>query len=597
MPQPPLFWIVLAICTPLALIASEGPSELDIAGRAHAPLAPPDQPLGDIGQWYILDVIETKSAAGATLTKLDDGSILVTGHTPEHDTYTITVRTTLKSITALRLDALADESLNSGGPGRPRNGNFTLTEWAVTAAPVNEPDAARPVQLTEAEADYSQRGYDAAFAIDGDPATGWSIGTGGTDHYLIARAISPIGDSDATLLTFTLVHNHPERKGGYNLGRLRLSACTTQAPPPAAHEPEFQPLLVNVGFAPMPIAAFTASSGATMTPHPSGDQSILISDGQPLNDTYTLELHTELEEVSGLRIEAIPDPSLPQNGPGRRSPTFAISEIDVQAAATDDPENRRLLVLTNPSATDAQRNLPVERAVDGNNKTFWGVNDRLPGPCAAAFAFESPITHESGTVFTVTLQQRVAVGRLRLSLSTARQSHYVTVQPRGTAKSKRMAAEKPPRIERYYNVGGTLYADPRGHQWLPTRRWRKGFDGYVGGLTYSSDLPLNPLLQRSLTGIDAFRAYLPNGRYRVALLFTEPRDTTTPGYRRFDVHLEGVKVLNDLDPVRATGAPGIPLVHVEPNVPVKDGVLDIEFYGDRPILSALAIGELQQKRD
>ena len=591
------WWVIVALAASIGLAAE--PSAVDMAGRPHPPLYTPDQPLGDIGHWYVLDVIETRSSGGATLTKLDDGSVLVTGHNADHDTYTVTVRTTLRKITALRLDALAEDSLPSNGPGRPRNGNFTLTQWSVTAAPADQPHGARPLRLTRATSDYSQRDYDAALAIDGDPATGWSIGNGGADHYLVAELDTPTDVAEATLLTFTLAHEHADRKQ-YNLGRFRLSATTRRPPPPAADEPQFQPLLVTVGFAPVPIAAFSSTSGATMTPHPSGDGSILVSGGQPLHDTYTLELRSELEQITGLRLEAIPDRSLPQGGPGRSSPTFAVSEVVVHAAAVQDPQSRRRIGLQQPSATDAQRNLPVERAIDGNEKTFWAVHARPPAtidersPCAAAFVFESPIGFEGGTVLTVELQQRLAIGRLRLSLSTAQERHHLTLEPRDAPGPRKNEPPEPPkRIERYYNVGGPLYADPRGRQWLPTRRWRKGFDGYVGGLTYSSDLPLNPLLQRSLTGIDAFRVHLPAGRYRVALLFAEPRDTTTAGYRRFDVHMEGVKVLNDLDPVRVTGAPGVPFVHVEPSVPVKDGVLDIEFFGDRPVLCAVAIIGLQ----
>src|SRR5687768_10257866 len=121
---------MLLLLGPLRGLAIE-PSPIDIAGRTHEPLQLPSQPLGDRGDWYVLDIIESKSAAGATLTKLDDGSIHLSGHDPQRDSYTLTVRTSLKGITAMRLDTLVDDSLPGGGPGRARNGNFTLTEFTV----------------------------------------------------------------------------------------------------------------------------------------------------------------------------------------------------------------------------------------------------------------------------------------------------------------------------------------------------------------------------------------------------------------------------------------------------------------------------------
>src|SRR5208283_1973283 len=58
------------------------------------------------GQWQVLEPAELKSAEGATLTRLPDGSILSEGHRPETDTYTIVAHTDLPEITGLRLEVL-----------------------------------------------------------------------------------------------------------------------------------------------------------------------------------------------------------------------------------------------------------------------------------------------------------------------------------------------------------------------------------------------------------------------------------------------------------------------------------------------------------
>ena len=85
--------------------------------------------------WAILDATPV-SQGGSTFTKLADGSFLASGKNADFDVYTFTAQTTLKGITAVRIEALADPSMVKGGPGRAANGNFDLTDFRVTAAPL-----------------------------------------------------------------------------------------------------------------------------------------------------------------------------------------------------------------------------------------------------------------------------------------------------------------------------------------------------------------------------------------------------------------------------------------------------------------------------
>src|SRR5262249_22489935 len=105
--------------------------------------------LGKPVEWTALVPSELKSAAGATLTKQDDQSVLATG-TLAKDTYTFVAPVELKGITGLRLEALADDSLPGKGPGRAQNGNFVLHELKVTIASKADPAQAAAVELTNA---------------------------------------------------------------------------------------------------------------------------------------------------------------------------------------------------------------------------------------------------------------------------------------------------------------------------------------------------------------------------------------------------------------------------------------------------------------
>ncbi len=89
-------------------------------------------------QWTVLEPVSAVSTGGATLTRQADNSLLASGAAPEFDEYVITARTGLNRITGIRIEALADERLPRGGPGRDLYGNFILStiEAEIDGRPV-----------------------------------------------------------------------------------------------------------------------------------------------------------------------------------------------------------------------------------------------------------------------------------------------------------------------------------------------------------------------------------------------------------------------------------------------------------------------------
>ena len=145
-------------------------------------------------EWLPLIPANMESAAGTTFTRLADDSILASGQSPDKDTYTITFEAWPADITALRIDALPDQSLPQSGPGRAGNGNFVLSEIELRLLSPDQLGAAQlgaaqlsPIALQNASATYEQTGaaeghpdkkWSAASAIDGDtrgPTWGWAI--------------------------------------------------------------------------------------------------------------------------------------------------------------------------------------------------------------------------------------------------------------------------------------------------------------------------------------------------------------------------------------------------------------------------------------
>ncbi|MFB3104994.1 MAG: DUF1549 domain-containing protein, partial [Pseudomonadales bacterium] len=127
-------------------------------------------------QWIVLDLAEAKSHGGATLTKLDDGSLLASGTNPNFDKYTLVATTSIQGITAIRLEALAHPSMVKNGPGRAGNGNMGLGNFTVTAQPANGEGKPVTIKLVNPKATFQQNtgNLSIAASIDNNPKTGWA---------------------------------------------------------------------------------------------------------------------------------------------------------------------------------------------------------------------------------------------------------------------------------------------------------------------------------------------------------------------------------------------------------------------------------------
>jgi cytochrome c553 len=187
--------------------------------------------------WIVPEVTAMKSAGGATLTKQDDGSVLVGGKNPTTETLTLEFHTDQVGIRELRLEALSHPSLVKGGPGRATNGNFALSDLRVTVRPARE--AAAPpqvVKLTHPRASFEQKGLPVAAAIDENPQSAWAVDPQfGQDHAAAFRCEPPIGYPGGTIVTVTLAFN---TNTGHGMGRPRVSISTAENPvltaPPVA---------------------------------------------------------------------------------------------------------------------------------------------------------------------------------------------------------------------------------------------------------------------------------------------------------------------------------------------------------------------------
>ena len=115
----------------------------------------------------------------------------------------------------------------------------------------------------------------------------------------------------------------------------------------------------------------TASNRATLTA--AVDGSILVT-GTHGKGTYNLKLKSPLEKITGLRLEAMNDKSLPAGGPGRAmNGNFVLGELTATSASLADLEKSSPVKLQNATASFSQTGYAITSAIDGNVGTGWAV--------------------------------------------------------------------------------------------------------------------------------------------------------------------------------------------------------------------------------
>jgi hypothetical protein len=150
------------------------------------------------------------------------------------------------------------------------------------------------------------------------------------------------------------------------------------------------------------------------------------------------------------------------------------------------------------------------------------------------------------------------------------------------------------------NCGGGDYAASDGMTYLADRAYTAGGWGWTGGqanfvTTTTKDIVAttdDPLYQSQRYGMDAYHFDVSRGRYKVYLRFAEIFPYISVGQRVFNVQLEGISVITNLD-LLAKGARLHPYDQ-EFYVDVTDSRLDITFtqdagYSFGPVLNAVSV--------
>jgi hypothetical protein len=486
---------------------------------------------------------------GTTLETRPDHTVVATGKPVETDTYHLQFGGLGGQFSAIRLETSADPKDKDSGPGRTKHGNFVVSEFKAEVGRfhrgINE--GWKPAAFASAAADIQQPDFPVSLAIDGKLSNGWAIddasGRIREPHAAVFTFKEPIrlGHSDRLRITIDQRYG-----GGHTLGRFRISAkkAKPDAAGPKADEKELREARIAAKQAEWeagrtsfewsiakPSRLFSKNH-ATLTPGPDG--SVLARGDKPNNDVYEVDLDGDFDGSTALRLEVLPDPSLPDHGPGR-APLFSVGDFiltEIEVATVEGKDVKRVAI---GRATEdfSEAGHPAKLAIDGKSDTGWTIKGGVGKPHAAVFEFREPVA--KGTKLRVTLHQfgihQTTIGRFRLATTTAKapvsasgvpaeveaallvpaasrskeqaalvRGHYLSIAPELAAYNKRIddlrksMPSSPSTLvmeERPAKEARTTHIHKRGEFLQPTVPVKPGVPAFLPGLP--SDAPANRL--------------------------------------------------------------------------------------------------------
>jgi mono/diheme cytochrome c family protein len=210
------------------------------------------------------------------------------------------------------------------------------------------------------------------------------------------------------------------------------SVLDTQTPELDASQKDWEEKMRQAGSDWSALRPFDAKSkgGATLTVQP--DESILASGINPQADSYTIQAKTTLKRITGVRLEVIPDPSLPHGGPGRDSEgNFFLSDFVLEAgqpvtwkSARDDESQSGYAVR---DIANKKPDVLSGWAIDSSDEKTGNKRDWIR---QAVFIPKEPLNIPEGGTVTLRLNHEMRhasrnVGRLRISVTSSDDPEFV----------------------------------------------------------------------------------------------------------------------------------------------------------------------------
>jgi hypothetical protein len=150
------------------------------------------------------------------------------------------------------------------------------------------------------------------------------------------------------------------------------------------------------------------------------DDAVFVSGDQTKSQTYDLQFRTDLQGITAIRLEVLPDERLPKHGPGRifyEGPfgDFFLSELTLLA-------DGKKVKLAGASHSFASGKSTAQAAIDGDPQTGWSIDGGQGRAHTAVFNLAAPLpaTRELDLKMLFERYYAAGLGRFRIAVTTDR---------------------------------------------------------------------------------------------------------------------------------------------------------------------------------
>ena len=196
------------------------------------------------------------------------------------------------------------------------------------------------------------------------------------------------------------------------------------------------------------------------------DGTILVGGASPEADSYTLLIQDPPQDITALRIDVLPDPGLPANGPGRsESGNFVLTDLRVDFAAEGGPSEPVRLAGGSASFYQTNENgyLSAGGSIDdpaAAPRSGWAIYPECGKPQHAVFETAKNIPGGPRTDLLVRLDflygGRLTLGKFKLSVTGADRPVVARLVPAAGAGTPRGTKLPIPDVEALKTARGKV---------------------------------------------------------------------------------------------------------------------------------------------
>ena len=192
------------------------------------------------------------------------------------------------------------------------------------------------------------------------------------------------------------------------------AAMQVQSPELSMAQAQWEELAHSRRWRPLELVEARGEQGTTFKTLEDG--SLLATGPAPEMDDYLLTFRTDLKGITALRLEVLPDASLPGNGPGRAATgNFLLHRLDVAA-------DGQAVKLVDATTTFAQDKTSAAAVIDGNDNGSWAISPQFGQAHAAVFQTAEPLGNGEPVTLSITMRhlfgRNHTIGRFRIMAST-----------------------------------------------------------------------------------------------------------------------------------------------------------------------------------